>query len=326
MNRRDLLRLGTAAGLSTLAPPSLLASGKPKPLRIAHLTDVHILPSETARGGFAQALKRVYAMKARPEIILVGGDCVMEASHTPTDEVKKQWVEWHAVLRDFGEIPVHPVLGNHDYHWAKDPSGDPLAQREEGAKWALEELKMPGRFHSFDRGGWRFLQLDSVWWKDRNYRAELDGPQMEWLKAELARTPKTMPILVNSHISIFSACGFLENSASKEGNWVIPKSWMHADAIAIKDLFKAHGNVRLCLSGHMHQLDDIAMNGTRYLCAGAVSGNWWKGRYYDTDPGFLVATLHQGGRAETEYVLYDGPEKSGRWQADSEARSPENHV
>ncbi|RYZ89026.1 MAG: metallophosphoesterase [Proteobacteria bacterium] len=210
-----------------------------------------------------------------------------------------------------GTLGTKAILGNHDYHWSKTPTGDPLAQRVEGAKWALDELKVTERYHSFDAGGWRFLMLDSVAWENRGYHAELDAPQVEWLKAELARTPKTMPILVNSHISIFGACGFNEPKTlkgdPKNGHWEIPTGWMHADALAIKEMFKGHGNVRLCLSGHMHQLDDVTLAGTRYLCAGAISGNWWtSNRYFDTDRGFVVADLHPDGKVETQYVSYDG--------------------
>ena len=310
MNRRDLLRLGALGTAAALLPREaealLLNAAKPKRLRIAHLTDVHVFKNATAQKGFAAALKRVYELRDKPDLILIGGDCVMNADAISTAEAEKQWAEWRAILRDYDRIPLRPVLGNHDYHWRATPTGEPLAQREEGAKWAIEELGLPGRYSTFDRNGWRFLLLDSVWWDQKKYRAELDGPQMEWLKATLTATPKTMPVVVSSHISVFSACGFIERSADKEGSWVIPKSWMHADAIALKDLFKAHGNVRLALSGHMHQLDDIKINGTRYLCAGAVSGAWWAGRHYDTDAGFTVLDLHPDGRTEAEYVRYAG--------------------
>src|SRR5690349_2250606 len=44
----------------------------------------------------------------------------------------------------------------------------------------------------------------------------------------------------------------------------------------IKDLFQKCKSVKLALSGHVHYVDAIEYLGVKYLCNGAVSGNWWR--------------------------------------------------
>ena len=79
---------------------------------------------------------------------------------------------------------------------------------------------------------------------------------------------------------------------------------MHEDAGLLKDLFARHRNVKIGLSGHMHQVDRIDFQGVSYLCSGAVSGSWWNGRYYACDYGYTVLDLYSDGTFEHEYVGY----------------------
>ncbi len=79
---------------------------------------------------------------------------------------------------------------------------------------------------------------------------------------------------------------------------------MHKDCLELKDLFAQHPNVKLCLSGHLHLLDRVDYNGVTYLCNGAVSGNWWKGRHKDCDEGYAVIDLYDDGSFEHQYVKY----------------------
>jgi predicted phosphodiesterase len=118
-----------------------------------------------------------------------------------------------------------------------------------------------------------------------------------------ALDPKTH-VLVLSHIPIVAASAILWASQNQHGDYSINSARIHMDAIKIKNLFAQRPNVKLCLSGHLHHLDRVDYNGVTYLCNGAVSGNWWKGRHKDTDEGYAIIDLYDDGTFEHEYVKY----------------------
>ena len=169
-------------------------------------------------------------------------------------------------------------------------------------------MGIPDRYYSFDRGGWRFLVLDSTHLPEGDvkypYSGKLDDEQYEWLALQLESTPETMPVCIASHIPILAACEFLDGDNETSGNWVVPGAWLHIDARRLWKLFWQHPNVRLCLSGHTHQVEDLRYHGVKYLTNGAICGNWWNGPYFDFPPGYVVVTLFDDGSSESEFVTY----------------------
>jgi len=69
-------------------------------------------------------------------------------------------------------------------------------------------------------------------------------------------------------------------------------------------LFLKHSNVKVCVSGHIHLVDRVDYNGVSYLCNGAISGNWWKGNFQETPPGYSLIDLFDDGTWRREYVKY----------------------
>jgi Icc protein len=112
------------------------------------------------------------------------------------------------------------------------------------------------------------------------------------------------PVLILSHIPIASVAVFYDGENAKEGNWMIPGSWMHIDSAKIIELFSRYSNIKVCLSGHLHLVDEVKYNGITYLCNGAVSGAWWKGKYHQTDAGYAMVDLFDDGSFERKYVPY----------------------
>ena len=84
----------------------------------------------------------------------------------------------------------------------------------------------------------------------------------------------------------------------------MPGAWMHIDARRLFSLFWKHPNVKLCLSGHTHQVEDLRYHGVKYLTNGAISGNWWQGPYFDFPPGYVLLSLYADGTSESEYIAY----------------------
>jgi hypothetical protein len=138
---------------------------------------------------------------------------------------------------------------------------------------------------------------------DAEYTAFLDEEQFDWLQRDLKATDPTTPALVLSHIPIMSITTLLWAKEEK-GDFRVSGSLMHTDCLRLKNLFAQHANVKVCLSGHTHLIDRCDYNGVSYICNGAVSGNWWKGRHKDCDEGYGVIDLYEDGSFSNEYIKY----------------------
>lgn len=312
MNRRTFVQLVGAQSLGLAVAPLAAreereGSARRRVLRAAHLTDIHVGPNHGAPAGMASALRHAQALAEPPDILLFGGDCIGDALETPRERVLEQWRLWHRILKEDLRVPSFACLGNHDiYGWKQRGQvgigHDPMF----GKPYALEQLGLASAFHSFDRGGWHFVVLDSMQPSAGNqgYVARLDDAQFAWLERDLATTPAAVPVCVLSHIPILSAAAFLDGQLVSGENWAVPGAWMHLDAGRLKDLFKRHANVKVCLSGHLHMVDDVTYLGVRYLCNGAVCGGWWKGPHQEFGPAYAVLDFFNDGTVERQIHSY----------------------
>lgn len=314
-DRRQALRLSLAAAggaaLTTFGSgPALAAEASAPPkrvLRIAHLTDVHVQPERGAPQGMAAALRHVHEQADRPDIIFTGGDSIMDSFGANRDRTQVQWSLWQDVLKSECDLPIESCIGNHDvWGWGLSKSGSHDTDAQYGKRWAQEVLKLETPYRSFDRTGWHFIVLDSTHPgpKPGSYVAQLDGEQFDWLADDLSKVPAATPVLILSHIPILSAATFLDGENERSGDWVVPGAWMHIDARKLKNLFKQHPNVKLCLSGHLHLVDRVDYAGVSYLCNGAVCGAWWKGNYHECNEGYALVDLYDDGTFGREYVEY----------------------
>ncbi|HPF40402.1 MAG TPA: metallophosphoesterase [Phycisphaerae bacterium] len=312
LNRRDMLKstLGGAMAVAGLSGgSSLLADDKKRStrrvLRIAHLTDVHIQPERMADKGLIACLHHVQSLKDKPDIILNGGDSIMDSLAKDKSRTRLQWNLWKQVLKDECSLPIEHCIGNHDvWGWTKSKSGCTGNEDLYGKKWAVDEFGISNRYRSFDRAGWHFIVLDSTFPDGEGYKARLDEAQFVWLADDLAKTPKSTPVLVLSHIPILSAAAYFDGECEETGDWKVPGAWIHIDARRIKNLFNQHPNVKVCLSGHLHLVDRVDYSGVTYLCNGAVSGAWWKGRHQEFDEGYAIVNLYDDGGFDREYIPY----------------------
>ena len=96
----------------------------------------------------------------------------------------------------------------------------------------------------------------------------------------------------------------LKRRPSAQGELIVGPGMCHTDAGAIVELFTKHPNVKVCLSGHLHQVDHVQIKGVDYHCTGAVSGNWWCGAYDGFSEGYAVVDLFDDGSHTYEYVTY----------------------
>jgi 3',5'-cyclic AMP phosphodiesterase CpdA len=271
-------------------------------LRIAHLTDVHVHPDNQSSHGLIDCLRHVQQLPDVPELILNGGDAIGDAFHASAGDVHRQWDLWDRVIADECRLPIEHCLGNHDVWGGNRQSGD--ESLSDGKRLALDALGLTRPYRSFERAGWHFVVLDSIAAHGDGYQGRLDEEQFEWLKEDLGRVARKTPVLVLSHIPILTVCALFDGANEKSGQWVLPAAWAHIDARRLKDLFREHPNVKLCLSGHIHLRDRVEYDGVTYICDGAVCGNWWKGAYQGFEPGYGLIDLHADGRFEHQFVTY----------------------
>jgi hypothetical protein len=304
MNRRALLK--TASLLPLATAPELVTTPKvarKRSVRFAYIGDTHITPDTKPMQAVAKCLHHAQNQADKPEFFMHGGDTIMDALAQDRDKVQKQWDAWHTVVKADNSLPIEYCIGNHDVWGYENAKSDPMY----GKKWAVEQMKISGRYRSFDRNGWHFIVLDSVQptAEGKWYTGNLDPEQMDWLKQDLAKTDSKTPTIVLSHIPILSATPFYDRKQAKVGNLTISGGLLHTDSADIVALFYQHPNVKAAMSGHMHLLDRVDYNGVTYLCNGAVSGNWWTSdMYHETKAGYALIDLYDDGTVERTYLNY----------------------
>jgi 3',5'-cyclic AMP phosphodiesterase CpdA len=306
VSRRQMVRAAVAAGAAGagLIASDAIAADSPaaRPFRVAHLTDMHVQPERRAIDGYTAALHSLESLDPRPDLLVTGGDHVMDTTEQLLDRAKVVWESFDKAQSQT-KLPWRPLLGNHDiFGWGKPEVDEKTVGY--GRAMALDQLKLQRPYYSFDAGGWKFILLDSMSRRDNSYLGDLGPEQTEWLRGELQATPTTTPIVIFSHIPILAVCVFFDGKERLvEKGWSIPDSWMHRDARELLDLF-ATRNVRLLVSGHIHLVDRADYRGMTFICDGAVSGNWWKGPRYQFPEGYGLLDLYPDGRFEHRYVTY----------------------
>lgn len=310
LTRREAVKLTAAAGLTaTLGPTLWMLEQRKRVLRIAHLADIHVQPERRAYKGMARVLEIVNEMEDKPDLILTGGDLIMDSMDCDASRTKVQWDLFTKTLRDYNALHIEHCIGNHDvWGWNKPSSKTNGLEPLWGKRWALDVLELESPYRSFDRAGWHFIVLDSTYPQGDAYVAKLDEEQFDWLKDDLQRTAPETPVLVVSHIPIMAACAYFHGKNEQSGDWQVPGAWVHIDARRIKDLFRFHPNVKLCLSGHMHLADRVDYLGVSYFCNGAVCGEWWNGYFQECPPGYAIVDLYNDGSFENQYVAWDWEE------------------
>jgi 3',5'-cyclic AMP phosphodiesterase CpdA len=300
---------GHAALAGTDAPttlPTAASASRKRTARFAHLTDVHVEPERAADRGMAACLDHVQSQPDKPEFILFGGDCVFDSMAHDAARTNLQWDLWQKVLKDHCSLPVEFGIGNHDvFGWTKAKAKTTGAEPDYGKRMAMDRLGLTSTYHSFDRGGWHFIVLDSIQPQGESYKGMIDEPQFGWLSDDLARVDARTPVVVQTHIPILSVTPMFPPRKPDQPELVVSDGSMHVDFARLRQLFRQHPNVRLALSGHTHLLDRVDSLGVSYVCDGAVSGDWWKGNHLgECEPGYGIVDLYDDGTFDHQYVTY----------------------
>ena len=309
--RREFLKSAAAlaaAGLWTSDARPAFASERKRVLRLAHLTDLHVQPELQAGEGVTACLRHVNQLSDRPDLILSGGDHIMDAFHKGRERTAAQWDLWQSIARNENSIPVRACLGNHDiWGWDLARSGTTGQEPQHGKRWACDVLGLDKPYYSFDQAGWHLIALDSVGPSSHPnaFTAYLDEAQWEWLRRDLEAVPRSTPILIWSHIPIVSAVvNHLSVRESIHEHSLVDAGHVHADSAKLVALFSEFPNVKACLAGHLHRIERIEIKGIRYYCNGAVCGKWWRGANDGYPEGYAVVDLYDDGHHDLRYMTY----------------------
>jgi predicted MPP superfamily phosphohydrolase len=250
---------------------------------IAFLTDMHLQPERDAVRGFNQALDTVN--KLNPDFIITGGDLIMDALGQSYGRADSLYNLYQEVIRK-AKMPVYNTMGNHEiYGIYKKRSGADPDNPEYGEK--MFEKRIGESYYSFTHKGWKFMIINSIEdTKNDRYVGMVDSAQISWIKNELIKTDKSVPIVISTHIPFISAF-----SQKYKGSTVPNDSGLVVyNSKQVIDMFNNH-NLKLVLQGHLHTVEDIHIDGIHFITGGAISSGWWKGPNRGFEEGFVYLTF-----------------------------------
>ncbi len=290
-----LAAVGAAFGIAPRAAHAR-AAAPARALRFAHFTDLHITPDRDSESGMIKAFESAQAEKI--EMILTGGDLIMDSYATGRAQVDREWALLHRLFAEHCKVPVEHCLGNHDvFGFCRSKAELKGDEPDFGYARPLAELKLASRWRSFDRNGWHFIVLSSVEADPDNecsYLAKLNPEQRAWLEEDLAKN--TLPTVVVSHIPIVTVTPHIRGETEvKAKETTISGGFVHLDAAPIHGIFRKSGKVKLVLSGHTHLIDRCEADGVTYACSGAVCGGWWKPHKTYCEPTWALVDLMDDG-------------------------------
>lgn len=259
-----------------------------KKIRFAFMTDLHLNQSNGADrwSGWAQALDSVKALDV--DFIILGGDLI-DVSSGQTNYVAQSTADsMFTVLKqtlDETKIKYYPTIGNHDRYF----------DAEQGYVGVDEVFsKTFGKsYYTFETNGVQFFILNSVQLSNGN-DLYINEKQMEWLKSELQNIPADKPIIVSTHVPVYSIY-----------YPVVEGKYVPIDIITnYKELlktFEGH-NLQLVLQGHQHLYEEIFSQEVQYITGGAVCAGWWGGAFYGTEEGFLLVEVDKDNKISWDYI------------------------
>ena len=302
MKRRDFIGNSAGLGAVVLTNPSAILTTQIKkpPIRVAHLTDIHIKPGKDIEASVAKAMHHAQILVPEIDFIINGGDSIMDSLEADKDKTQIQWDLFTSILKKEISLPVYHCIGNHDIWGWFIKENKPENERQYGKVWVVETLQMKNRYYSFSKDKWHFIVLDSTQLNPAGgYIGKIDEEQLAWLQTELASVPKEKFICIVSHIPILSICaGLFFDKTEANGDLKIQRNLMHSDFFTLKKIFNNYPNIKVCISGHIHLQDELNYLGIKYYCNGAVSGNWWKGSFQEFAPAYAMLEFYDDGTSK----------------------------
>jgi 3',5'-cyclic AMP phosphodiesterase CpdA len=205
------------------------------PFSIVQLSDTHVgfqgPPDPLGTKAFERAVDVINALDPQPELILFTGDLTHD-SDDPAEHAKR-FATFKSISDRLRVKKRMHVPGEHDA--ALD--GGVLFRENFGET-----------HYSFDHRGAHFIALDNV----SHGKPIVGTEQIAWLKQDLARYPKTAPIVVFTHRPLFDL----------KPEW----EWFTSDGDAVMNVLAPYESVTV-LYGHIHRAQHTVTGNARHHAA-----------------------------------------------------------
>jgi 3',5'-cyclic AMP phosphodiesterase CpdA len=216
--------------------------------RIVILSDIHLSPTH----GFFWAnwrLARDIANAAKAEVAIVSGDLAINGPESDAE------LAFAATAIAKLEPRVMALPGNHDVG-DEPPGQDPnqIVNEERLARW---DRSFGTDRWVLDMGGWRLIGVNAQLFGSDLAR---EHAQDQWLDEQLATSGRPTALFLHKPL-------FLE---SPTDNDVTPSCMVPQARKRLLDRL-ARSDVRLIVSGHLHQYRDRVIGGQRHLWVPAVA-------------------------------------------------------
>ncbi|MFH0794650.1 MAG: metallophosphoesterase [bacterium] len=304
-----------AAGTAALAMPTGCAvfpkngAGGPKPsfsgkgadFSFVHLTDMHVCRRRKGYLGYRACIESVRAIRPKVDFALMGGDLAFDGNYNEKDEFADQIQLYKSISDDLG-MPYYHCMGNHDTLGLSGRRKVPVDDPDMGKKMIMDRLGWDKSYYSFDRNGWHFVVLDSIYeiqaTHGPSYEARIGKEQLEWLRYDLGAACGK-PTVAVIHIAAFCNLGTI--NGDPEAKAIMP-GMVVADSKDLREILERH-KVKALLQGHSHMKEDYYYDGVWYLTSHAVSSCWWGGNWMGFKTGYRV--LHcKGDELAWEFCDY----------------------
>jgi 3',5'-cyclic AMP phosphodiesterase CpdA len=263
LSRRQLMGRGAGGLLAAGLWPGALRADEgspPEDFAFVVLNDLHYLDKRCTpfhEGVVAQ----IKAHKEKPELCLIVGDLAEDGKPEQFDPVR-------VIYRGLG-LPVHVVIGNHDYRGDKE-------------RKAYDDLFPRSGNYSFEQRGWQFVGLDST--DGRNMKAAVGKETLTWLDDNLPRLDKKKPLILFTHFPL--------------GPFV-PYRSINADQLLMR--FKDY-NLRAVYNGHFHCLTESTVNSVTATTNRCCSFSH-KNHLGSQQKGYFLCQA-QGGKVTHQFVEF----------------------
>jgi 3',5'-cyclic AMP phosphodiesterase CpdA len=213
-------RYGSAEGGEVARRLGLTAGEKPTPFTFAQLSDTHVgFDGPIGTRALEKAVETINGLPHMPDLIVFTGDLTHDTER-PGEHATRMSL-FKEITARLKVAKIYHVPGEHD------------AGRDGGE---LYRNVFGPTYYSFDHRGVHFVALDNV----SRARPEVGSEQRAWLAKDLARFPKTAPIVLFTHRPLFDL----------RPDW----EWFTSDGDEVMNLLRPYENVTV-LYGHIHRED-----------------------------------------------------------------------
>ncbi len=259
------------------------------------MTDVHLKDDSLICANFNRAIDRIN--NCQPDFVVDGGDFIFDMNDEVYDEAKGALQKYETAVSRL-QSPLYNVIGNHDVLGVTKKYRTTVDPNYQGKK-VFERFFNDKTYYTFNHKGWQFFVLDCIQLNDSTMlEYYIDSKQLEWLSETLDTIDEETPIVLFSHVPFFSASAmYRDGSLARNSSVKVMKN--------TKDILKCfkHHNLRLTLSGHLHQYESITIDNKQFVVGGAICGFWWRGAFGTTAEGFTKVDI-VNGEAKITYVPY----------------------